>query len=70
MWKGSPNTLFAFGVFVLLLGLVYLISGKVWVRFQGWVYSNEEPRRYWLELALYFVCGLGLMLYAIFSIPN
>ena len=39
--------------------------GKVWVRFNGWVYRAQEPRIFWGEVALYYlggVCFIGYFL--------
>jgi hypothetical protein len=61
-----PYTLCTFGLFLLFLAVVYTCIGKVWVRFHGWVYRADEPKRYWLELATLYLVGvvlIGLFLY-------
>lgn len=63
-----PYTLLVFGMFLFFLGVVYTYTGKAWIRFHGWVYRAEEPKRYWLEVALYYflgVCFIGYFLYKI-----
>jgi len=44
---------------------VWTCMGKVWVRFNGWVYRANEPRSFWWEVALYYlggVCFIGYFL--------
>jgi uncharacterized membrane protein len=53
-----PYTLFDLGVFLLFLGAVYTYIGKAYVRFSGWVYRADEPKRYWLEVATYYLGGV------------
>jgi hypothetical protein len=53
-----PYTLFDFGMVLLFLGVVYTCIGKVYVRFSRWVYRADEPKRYWLEVAIYYLVGL------------
>jgi hypothetical protein len=61
-------------VFLILGGLsisaaaVFTSTGKVWVRFNGWVYRAKEPRSFWGEVAAYFlvgVCFVGYFLYIV-----
>ncbi len=68
-----PYTLFTFGMFLLFLAVVYTYTGKAWVRFHGWVYRAEEPKRYWLEVAMYYLLGVGLIglfLYKVHGLSN
>jgi hypothetical protein len=63
-----PNTVFTFGVFLLFLAVVYTYTGKAWIRFQRWVYRAKEPKRYWLEVATYFLCGVGLIMLYLYEV--
>jgi hypothetical protein len=68
-----PYTLFAFGMFLLLLAVVYTYTGKAWIRFHSWVYRADEPKRYWLEVATYYLLGVGFVgyfLYKVYGLPN
>lgn len=38
-----------------------MYTGKAYVRFRGWVYREEQPKRYWLEVAMYCLVGLGFI---------
>lgn len=59
-----PNTLFAFGMFFLLLAVVYTYMGRVWSRFHScWFSRAEAPKRYWLEVGTYYLLGLGFIVF-------
>jgi hypothetical protein len=56
------------GVLAISAATVFTCMGKVWVRFNGWVYRTKEPRGFWGEVAtLYFVgvCFIGIFLLAV-----
>ncbi len=56
-----PYTLLDAGMFVLFLAVIYTYTGKAYIRFHGWVYRADEPKRYWLEVVAYYVVGVGLI---------
>jgi hypothetical protein len=49
------------GMFVCFLALVGAHTGKVWAKFQGWVYRAKEPKWFWFLVAVYFLIGGGLI---------
>jgi hypothetical protein len=53
------------GVISIFAAAVFTYTGKVWVRFNGWVYRAEEPRSFWGEVAAYFLCGAGFIGYSL-----
>ena len=64
----EPYGFFTFGIFLILLRLVYTYIGKVWDRGGGWVCRAEKPKRYWSEVATYYLLGsasIGLFLYEV-----
>jgi hypothetical protein len=61
--SGPPYSLFVFGIFILLLAVIYTCTGKAWIRFHGWVYRAEEPKRYWIEVAMYYLFAAGFICY-------
>jgi hypothetical protein len=68
-----PYTLFVAGMFILFLAVLYTYTGKAWIRFHGWVYRAKEPKRYWLEVAAYYVGGvflIGIFLYEVRAFSN
>lgn len=53
------------GIVLISAATVWTCMGKVWVRFNGWVYRAKEPRSFWWEVALYYlggVCFIGYFL--------
>ncbi|HEY1939271.1 MAG TPA: hypothetical protein VGJ33_15165 [Candidatus Angelobacter sp.] len=66
-----PYIFFILGVVSTFAAVVYTCMGKVWVRFNGWVYRAEEPRTFWVQVALLYLGGvwfLGCFLYKIYGI--
>jgi hypothetical protein len=63
-WNSQrPILLAVFGIFMCCLAAVYAYTGKLYLRFQGWVYLDKEPKRFWWGVAEYFLCGLVLIGY-------
>jgi hypothetical protein len=58
----KPYILFTGGMFVIFLAGVYTYIGKVWVRTRC-VSGADEPKRYWSELAMLYLLGIGLIGY-------
>jgi len=54
----QPYTLAIAGMFFLFLATVYTYIGKVGLRTGGWVYRAEAPKRYWLEVAMYYLAAV------------
>jgi len=60
----SPPYIFLIlGVVSISASVVWTLTGSVWVRFHGWVYRAKEPGSFWWEVTLYFLCGVGLIVY-------
>jgi len=60
LWTvNSERGLPIFGIFVVFLAVVYTRTGKAWIKYNGWVYRADEPKRYWLEVILYYLLGFG-----------
>jgi hypothetical protein len=60
-----PYIFLILGIVSILAALVFACLGKVWVRFNGWVYRAKEPREFWGEVVAYFfvgVCFIGYFL--------
>jgi hypothetical protein len=62
------NILLAFGMFALFLAMVYTYTGKAWTRFHGWVYRAKEPKQYWIEVATYYLGGVGLIVLYLYEV--
>lgn len=54
----EPYGFFTFGMFLILLGLIQAYLGKAWLRAGGWIYRAKQPIRYWVTVAMYFLCGV------------
>jgi len=61
------------GVVSLLAAVVFTCTGKVWVRFNGWVYRAKEPGWFLWEVALDYLiggCFIGYFLFKIYGLSN
>jgi H+/Cl- antiporter ClcA len=54
----EPFIFLAFGMFLILLGLIQTYFGKTWLRGRGWIYRAKQPIRYWSTVAMCFLCGV------------
>src|ERR1035438_6236113 len=64
----SPYIFLFLGVASILAAVIWTYTGRVWVRFNGWVYRAKEPRSFWGEVAAYYlvgVCFIGYFLYLV-----
>jgi hypothetical protein len=69
----SPYIFLILGVIFISAAVVFTCTGKVWVRFNGWVYRAKEPRAFWVNtLILYFVgvCFIGGFLFTVGGLSN
>ncbi|HVM93733.1 MAG TPA: hypothetical protein VMT67_13015 [Terriglobales bacterium] len=61
-----PYVFLLLGDISISAAAIFITYGKVWVRFNGWVYREKEPRVFWGEVAAYFLVGawfVGYFLY-------
>jgi hypothetical protein len=68
-----PYIFLILGVISISAAVVFSFSGRVWVRFNGWVYRAKEPRAFWGNVAAYYfvgVCFVGRFLYKVYGISN
>ena len=64
-----PHAWLVFGVFLLLLGVVYTCIGKSYIRFQRWVYRSEDPKEFWWSVAMYYLVGILLIGADVLEVP-
>jgi hypothetical protein len=64
----SPYLFLILGIISILAAVVFTRTGKTWVRFHGWVYRVKEPKWFWWEIALYYLCGIGLIGYFLYLV--
>jgi hypothetical protein len=65
--SNPPLYILILGVIAILAAVVFACTGKVWVRFNGWVYRAKEPGAFWGEVAVYFLVGLCFVGYFLFE---
>jgi len=53
-----PYLFLILGVIAVSASVIFTFTGKVWVRFNGWVYRIEKPKAFWGEVAAYFFIGV------------
>jgi hypothetical protein len=66
-----PYVFLILGILSISAAVVFTCTGKVWVRFNGWVYRAKEPGWFWWEVALYYLGGVwfvGDFLYCITAV--
>jgi len=65
-----PYIFLILGVVSISAAAVFTCTGKVWVRFNDWVYRAKEPRWFWWEATLDYligICFMGYFLYMIYG---
>jgi len=65
---GPPYILLILGVISFFAAVVWTCTGKVWVRFHGWVYRAEEPNRFVWEVAMYYLGGVFLVGFFLYKV--
>jgi hypothetical protein len=68
-----PYIFLVVGGLSISAALVFTFMGKVWVRFNGWVYRTEEPRTFWVQIAVLFLGGVwfvGYFFYKVYGLWN
>ena len=53
-----PNVSLTLGVIFISAAVLFAYTGRVWVRFNGWVYRDKEPTVFLGEIAVYFLGGV------------
>ena len=64
----EPLIFLAFGMFLILLSLIQTYLGKAWLRGGGWIYRAKQPIRYWLTVAMCFLCGVLSVGFCLFEV--
>jgi hypothetical protein len=65
-----PYFFLILGVISISAAAVFTGTGKVWVRFNGWVYRAKEPRAFWGNVAAYSLVGVCFIAYFLFKIKG
>jgi len=65
-----PYIFLILGVLAVSAAMVFTYTGRVWVRFSGWVYRDKEAGWFWWEVALDYLIGvffIGYFLYRVYE---
>lgn len=62
----SPYLFLILGVISISGAAAFTYMGKVWVRFNGWVYRAKEPKTFWWEVVLDFLIGVVFVGYFLY----
>jgi hypothetical protein len=54
----SPYLWLIIGVFSIFSAAFFTYTGRVRVRFTGWVYRDREPEWFWWQVLLYCLVGV------------
>jgi hypothetical protein len=63
-----PYVFLILGIISISAATVFTGTGKVWVRFNGWVYRAKEPGWFWWEVALDYLIGVCFIGYFLFRV--
>ncbi len=63
-----PYILLTIGMITISCGCFFAYRGRAWTRFHGWVYRAKEPKWFWWQVALYFLCGVGVIGYFLYLV--
>jgi hypothetical protein len=69
----QPNVFLTIGIIFISGAVLFAFTGRVWVRFSGWVSREKKPRVFWGEVAAYFLAGVffvGYFLYKVSELSN
>jgi hypothetical protein len=64
----SPYYWLAVAAIFFAAAVVWTYTGKAWIRFHGWVYRAEEPKRYWMEVAAYYLIAVFFIAVFLYTI--
>lgn len=68
-----PYVFLTVGVMSISAATFFTCTGKVWVRFNGWVYRVNKPGWFWREVGLYYLGGIyfiGCFLHKVYGLWN
>lgn len=70
-WLLKPPYIFLIIGFIFFsAGVASTLSGRVWVRFSGWVYRSEEPKWFWWEVALDYAVGVFFIGWCLYKVSR
>ena len=58
------------GIVLLVMAVVFTLSGETVERFYGIVYRTEEPKRFWWDVAMFYIGGLFFIAIFLYKISD
>ena len=68
-----PHIFLILGFLAVSAAMIFTFTGKVWVRFNGWVYRDKEPGWFWWQVVLDYLIGvffIGYFFYKVYELAN
>jgi hypothetical protein len=65
-----PYIFLIFGGMFLSAAAYWMYKGKAWVRFNGWVYRDKEPKWFWWQVVVCFLFGAGFIARFLYEISG
>ena len=62
------HTFLILGIVLMVMSLIFTVTGRCLVKYEGMVSRAEDPKTFWQSIALYCLLGLlslGLYLYTL-----
>jgi energy-coupling factor transporter transmembrane protein EcfT len=58
------------GIVLLVMAVVFTLTGESLERYHGIVYRAEEPKRFWWNVAMFFLGGIFFIALYLYNISN
>ena len=65
-----PHVYLMFGVWLILLGVVYTCMGESYEKGYGWIYRSKDPKGFWCSIATYYLMGIFFIVADVFDLPR
>lgn len=63
-----PHIFLILGILSVSAATVFASTGKVLVRFSGWLYRAKQPGLFWWNVALYYLVGVFFIGYFLYMV--
>lgn len=67
-FESSPIYYLLIGTVSFVIALASVFAGKTWGRFEGVIYRDKEPRKFWGLVIVYFLIGLCFVGYTLYLV--
>jgi hypothetical protein len=66
----SQHRFLLIGIILLLLAVVCTLTGETFERYHGMVFRAQEPKRFWWDVALFYLVGIFFIALYLCNISN